>query len=134
MNMSNSFIFHRQAYIDWQAHPTLNSLETTGLPISDIDFPAITICGQGSIYEVTQQVKIIIAVYERNQTNPFALQVTENVINWQFKRYVTSLGKIPDILTMVEKEDLMSEMIDDLYPGKDEYEIKILHGRTYEYN
>ena len=73
MNMSISYIFPWQAYIDWQTHPTLNSLETTGLPISDIDFPAITICGQGSIYEVTQHVKIIIAVYEKNQTISFAL-------------------------------------------------------------
>ena len=42
----------KQAYIHWQENPTLNSLQTTGLPISDIDFPAITICGQGSIFEV----------------------------------------------------------------------------------
>ena len=43
----------RQAYISWQENPTLNSLLTTGLPIADIDFPAITICGEGSIQEVT---------------------------------------------------------------------------------
>ena len=41
-----------QAYEDWQSHPTINHLQTTGLPLSDIDFPSITICGQGSIYEV----------------------------------------------------------------------------------
>ena len=45
--------FMRQAYISWQENPTLNSLLTTGLPIADIDFPAITICGEGSIQEVT---------------------------------------------------------------------------------
>ena len=44
--------FMRQAYISWQENPTLNSLLTTGLPIADIDFPAITICGEGSIQEV----------------------------------------------------------------------------------
>ena len=43
----------RQAYISWEENPTLNSLLTTGLPIADIDFPAITICGEGSIQEVT---------------------------------------------------------------------------------
>ena len=41
-----------QAYETWQDNPVLTSLHTTGLPISEIDFPAITICGQGSIYEV----------------------------------------------------------------------------------
>ena len=42
----------QQTYNDRIENPTLNSLKTTGLPISEIDFPAITICGQGSIYEV----------------------------------------------------------------------------------
>ena len=41
-----------QAYVDWQDNPVLTSVRTTGLPISEIEFPAITICGQGSIYEV----------------------------------------------------------------------------------
>ena len=41
-----------QVYEDWQANPTVNYLKTTGLPLSDIDFPSITICSQGSIYEV----------------------------------------------------------------------------------
>ena len=46
------------------------------------------------------------------------LKVTENVMEWQFKRYVKSVGKNPDILTMSEKRDLKSTMIGDLYPGK----------------
>ena len=41
-----------QVYEDWQANPTVTYLKTTGLPLSDIDFPSITICSQGSIYEV----------------------------------------------------------------------------------
>ena len=48
----NAISFLCQAYVNWQENPTLNSLLTTGLPIADIDFPAITICGEGSIYEV----------------------------------------------------------------------------------
>ena len=41
-----------QAYADWQDDPTVSTLRTTGMPISNIDFPSITICGQGSIREV----------------------------------------------------------------------------------
>ena len=41
-----------QAYDVWQADPTITTLRTTAKPISDIAFPAITICGQGSIGEV----------------------------------------------------------------------------------
>ena len=50
---SLSFSVSQQAYVEWQQNPTMNSLLTTGLPIADIDFPAITICGHGSINEVT---------------------------------------------------------------------------------
>ena len=39
----------KQTYNDWVEYPTLNSLKTTGMPISEIDFPAITICGHGSL-------------------------------------------------------------------------------------
>ena len=40
------------------------------------------------------------------------------MIEWQFKRYVRSLGKDPDALTMTERKDLKSAMMGDLYPGK----------------
>ena len=48
-----------QVYQDWQSDPTVNYLKTTGLPLSDINFPSITICGQGSIYEVRQFLTLI---------------------------------------------------------------------------
>ena len=51
-SMSLLFDISQQAYVDWQENPILTSLKTTGMPISNIDFPAITICGQGSIKEV----------------------------------------------------------------------------------
>ena len=38
-----------EAYIDWSKNPILTTIATTGLPISTIEFPAITICGQVSI-------------------------------------------------------------------------------------
>ena len=41
-----------EAWNDWQDNQVLTSVSTTALPISEIEFPAITICGQGSISEV----------------------------------------------------------------------------------
>ena len=41
-----------QAYNDWQSNPTMTILQTTGKPVSDVEFPAITICGHGSIHQV----------------------------------------------------------------------------------
>ena len=42
----------KKAWNDWQDNQVLTSVSTTALPISEIEFPAITICGQGSISEV----------------------------------------------------------------------------------
>ena len=55
------FLPHIQAYNDWQAHPTVTTVQTTGKPISEITFPAITICGHGSIDEV-REITIIARV------------------------------------------------------------------------
>ena len=41
-----------QVYDAWQSDPTVTYLQTAGGPLTDIDFPSITICGQGSISEV----------------------------------------------------------------------------------
>ena len=41
-----------QVYTDWQENPVLTSIKTTSKPIGEIDFPAITICGQGTIDQV----------------------------------------------------------------------------------
>ena len=44
-------------------------------------------------------------------------KVSENVIDWQFRRYVRSLGRDPDNLTLAEEKDLKSSMMEELYPG-----------------
>ena len=38
-----------ESYINWQEDPIITTVSTTALPVSDIDFPAITICGLGTI-------------------------------------------------------------------------------------
>ena len=36
-----------QSYIDWQNNPVLTTVQTTAYPVKEIEFPAVTICGQG---------------------------------------------------------------------------------------
>ena len=42
-------IWSYQAYTAWVDDPILTTIATTGLPVQDIKFPAITICGQVKI-------------------------------------------------------------------------------------
>ena len=41
----------------------------------------------------------------------------ENVFNHQFNRYVRSKNRDPDTLTNLERNQMMSEMKEELYPG-----------------
>ena len=40
----------------WEANPVVTNLETIALPIEDIKFPAVTICPQGSVKDVMDNV------------------------------------------------------------------------------
>ena len=37
------------AYIDWEDNPVVTTVKSTGKPIKEIEFPAITICAQVDI-------------------------------------------------------------------------------------
>jgi len=34
-------------YADWQEKPVLTTVTTTALPVSEISFPAVTVCSEG---------------------------------------------------------------------------------------
>ena len=36
-------------YLDWQEKPVLTTVTTTALPVSQVDFPALTICSEGEL-------------------------------------------------------------------------------------
>ena len=48
-----AIILSFEAWIEWKDSPVLTSVSSTGLPIQNIDFPAITICSQGLIKVTT---------------------------------------------------------------------------------
>jgi hypothetical protein len=37
-----------QAYSDWQNSPVITTVNSTSFPVGNIEFPSVTICGQGS--------------------------------------------------------------------------------------
>jgi len=41
-----------EAYNDWQDNPVITTVGTTAYPIQKIEFPAVTICGQGNNEEI----------------------------------------------------------------------------------
>ena len=43
-------------YNDWQDQPVITTLDTVSLPIEEIEFPAVTICPQGTRREIIDSV------------------------------------------------------------------------------
>ena len=66
-----SVVISRKVYVQWKESPTITTISTTAYPIKKVDFPAITICSQGS-----------------------AKDILDTALLRQFERYVKSKGKI----------------------------------------
>ena len=81
-------------YNDWQDHPVITTLDTVALPIEEIEFPAVTICPQGSRKEII-----------------------DSVLFRQMKEYIQ---KRDDNVTVLTPEIMMEQaesFIKDVYPG-----------------
>ena len=42
-------LFSMSAYIEWEDHPVVTTVKSTGKAIKDVEFPAITICAQVNV-------------------------------------------------------------------------------------
>jgi hypothetical protein len=40
------------AYNNWQSNPVVTTVKTSAFPVQELDFPAVTICGQGTNEEI----------------------------------------------------------------------------------
>ena len=71
-------------YNDWQDQPVITTLDTVSLPIEEIEFPAVTICPQGSRQEIIdsvlfRQLKSYIQYKDSNVTNLTEKEMMEYV-------------------------------------------------------
>ena len=82
------------AFHNWKDNPVLTSVKTTGLPIEKIEFPAITICSQGSANEI-----IDAALFQ------------------QFKRYDNKKRSGDKSYQKLSLEKRIQIFLQDMYPG-----------------
>ena len=78
----------------WQDDPILITIGTTGLPVENIEFPAITICGQGLVQEVV-----------------------DAALFHQFNRYLSLKNINFDDLSQEEIVQEGHSFLKDMYPG-----------------
>ena len=81
-------------YQEWQDEPVISTLETVAEPIEDIEFPAVTICPQGSRQEII-----------------------DSVLFRQLKEYIESKKGSSSALTSAQMLELTDQFLKDVYPG-----------------
>ena len=94
-------------YSDWQDNPVITTLDTVALPIEEIEFPAVTICPQGSLDDIWDSVLF--------------RQLKEYVANKsrEMGRKKRSIDSQISFLDFTDKEMLIKaeEFLEDSYPG-----------------
>ena len=67
------------AYRGWKKNPVITSVKTTGLPVRDLQFPAITICGLGMVDNVLENaIKQQAIDYIRAKKAPKQVKINED--------------------------------------------------------
>ena len=78
-------------YDEWQVNPVITTLKTVAQPIDEIEFPAVTICPQGSRQEIL-----------------------ESVLFRQFKEYISSTSEQQSEVTPEQMLKQVQEFLDKI--------------------
>ena len=93
----------------WGSSPVITTLETISYPIDKIEFPAVTLCPQGSVFEVIEA-----ALYY--QFEEWLLQRTERD-QTRKKRATDKITQISSNLTSTQLSQLLVDFLNEVYPG-----------------
>ena len=101
----------RILYQSWQDNPVITVLDTVTLPIEEIEFPAVTICPQGSSKDIMNA-----ALFE--QFKDFVFDRTENLTNFE-KLKISRKREVAeselDYLTASNVENLIELFLVEVY-------------------
>ena len=98
-------------YTQWEDNPVITTLDTVALPIEDIEFPAVTICPQGSVKQIMDNV-----LFKQLREYIIEKRAKEN----RRKRSVSGVGISLGNLTYEEMMTEAEEFLKDVYPGAKE--------------
>ena len=82
------------AYKTWQDDPMITTVSSTGLPLKNIEYPAITICSQGMVQAIL-----------------------DKALEKQFNDFLVANNHDPDTITDEVRKTLEDSFVTDKYPG-----------------
>ena len=112
-------------YKEWQDEPVISTLETVAEPIENIEFPAVTICPQGSRQEIIDSVlfRQLKEYIERKKGKSSALSPDEMVeITDQFLKevYPGANGKPTQLIKLLSSDNPSLSIQNDALLGRQE--------------
>ena len=114
-------------YKQWQDNPVITTLETVSLPIKEIDFPAVTICPQGSIKGIAETVLFHqLSRYITNQRQAGIARMKRSggsVKEENFENKNNGSHK----LTYDQMMDYVDDFLREIYPGAKDKPTKLVH-------
>ena len=114
-------------YKQWQDSPVITTLETVSLPIKAIDFPAVTICPQGSIKGIAETVLFHqLSRYITNQRQAGIARMKRSGGSGKeanFENTTNGSQKLTYDQMMVYVDDFLR----DIYPGAKDKPTKLVH-------
>ena len=114
-------------YKQWQDNPVITTLETVSMPIKEIEFPAVTICPQGSIKGIAETVLFNqLSRYITNQRQAgMARMKRSDALENESK--VENRANGTHKLSYKQMMEYVDNFLRDVYPGAKDKPTKLVH-------
>ena len=94
------------AFLDWRNKPVLTTVATTGYPIENIEFPAITICAQVWYISIIDYIWGWWSKIDINfKLKGMSREIIDSAIVQQFKKYLKTKNKVLEELQETELKE-----------------------------
>ena len=112
------------------ANPIITTLATISYPIENIDFPAVTLCPQGSVREIVDAV--LFHQFEEWLSNEAKVEGKRKKrdINQDPKKFAESNSRLKYNITMENMSLYLKKFLSDVYPGAQEKPTKLISMMT----
>ena len=115
-------------YNEWQDNPVITTLDTVALPIEEIEFPAVTICPQGSVNRILDSVLFKqFKEYIRNKTVEKYARIKRSTLFVNTKHQKKDDG---EVLWHLDYAQMMAEtkkFLKDVYPGAKDKPTRLIN-------
>ena len=114
-------------YKQWQDSPVITTLETVSMPIKEIEFPAVTICPQGSIKGIAETVLFHqLSRYITNQRQAGVARMKRSDGSGK-ESQIENMANGSHKLSYDQMMEYVDDFLRDVYPGAKDKPTKLVH-------